>query len=345
MMSIPRHFERFTLARASHHDVTRVNEPPAGFTLIELLVTIVIISILSSLTLAGLAVARQRVKADRTETTIRKIHEAVMPHYEQFASRTLPKPTFTHPNPTLATLGTKGVSLIAKRRMMALELPDGWNDLLQNNPNDSLWSASTYQSGVSRRFHSIVTQNVTVAAVQEKWGDAECLWLSVMQGGYANPSIISHFREDEFGDRDGDNQREFIDGWGNPIRFLRWAPKFVSRYQPALAAGTAAHDAFDLAGVDPLARATLFPLIYSMGPDGEPDIECRDQPALTQFSYPQVGYDPYFATRPAAQHLTFSIRGVAEPAVLGRYWNRPENATVLGAGVVTDDVHNHSMSR
>ena len=64
--------------------------PVLAFTLIELLVTLTIISILGSLTLAGLAVARQRVKASRTESTIRKIHEVVMPHFERLMTRSLP---------------------------------------------------------------------------------------------------------------------------------------------------------------------------------------------------------------------------------------------------------------
>ena len=52
-----------------------------GFTLVELMVVIVIISILSALTLSGLAGARQRAKIDKTKSTIRKLHEIVIPQY------------------------------------------------------------------------------------------------------------------------------------------------------------------------------------------------------------------------------------------------------------------------
>jgi prepilin-type N-terminal cleavage/methylation domain-containing protein len=349
-----------------NHHHARKDRVGRGFTLIELLVTIAIIAILSSLSLAGLAVARQGVKADRTETTIRKIHEALMPHYEQFANRSLPAPNFSlSGQPTLTSIVNKGIGLVAKRRMMTLELPDGWPDLLQATDDSSSavpqWTPTTYQSGISRRFFQ-VSQAFTPAQITgfgQTYGDSECLWMSVMQAGYADPSIIGHFREGEFGDRDGDGQREFIDGWGRPIRFLRWAPALVSRYQPAPGTGTTAHDAFDLANVDPYAQATLFPLIYSMGPDGQSDIANRDQPALAQFSYPEVGYDPNFAMRlnndpnndPKDQsqrcHLTFSQRSPAITVRLGNYVIPPLNSEPLGKLLSSqpDDVHNHSMSR
>ena len=364
---------------------------PRAFTLIELLVTITIISILASLTLAGLAVARQRVKADRTELTIRKIHEVVMPHYEKFLTRTPPMPNVAATNAVPAVLLKKGTTLIAKRRMMALEFPDGWKDLQAPEPtSDPNWGPSppdrSFESGIARRLRSATPAfgTAAMAAVAAQYSDAECLWITVIRGGYADPAIIGNFREDEFGDKDGDGQREFIDGWGNPIRFLRWAPGFVSRYQPlpanAGSADTRSHDAFDQAGIDPVARITLYPLIFSGGPDGVPDIKYRDDESGGNFSYPGVAYDPYFITaadayptyftatvtppirKPDGSHLQFMLRG--ETRNLGRYpvggaqyadrvfgaFNDDISTTAgTQAGgnlsAASDDVHNHAMSR
>jgi len=368
---------------------------PRGYTLIELMVTLVIISILASLTLGGLAVARQRVKRDRTEMTIRKIHEVVMPHFERFLNRNVPTPTWTYvggaPTSTVTALqglGNKGMTLIGKRRMMTLELPDSWKDLV--TANDPL-ELRTADSGVSRQLRRTLPGNAApdppnpaaaAAAANvraSQFSDAECLWLSVMRAGYADQAIIGHFRSDEFGDKDNDGQREFIDGWGNPIRFLRWAPGFVSRYQPmpdASLTETRSHDAIDPAGIDPLARNTLFPLIFSSGPDGEPDIACRDDESGGGFTYAAVAYDPYFvpsvasfppyyanpAVRdPPSVHLSFTIRGHrATPpvgpytATASQYANRMFGSfatrvvkSAVGAPlvVISDDVHNHSMSR
>jgi prepilin-type N-terminal cleavage/methylation domain-containing protein len=334
-----------------------------AFTLIELMVTIVIISILASLSLAGLAVARQRVKADRTELTIRKIHEVLMPHYEKFLSRTVPT---VAPGTTYEGVAQKAATLVSKRRALVLEMPDGWADLIDTGtaaPEITLNPRPPY-SAIAQRLRAIARPSYRSA----RFSDAECLWATVIRGGFADPAIVGHFREDEFGDKDQNGAREFIDGWGNPIRFLRWAPAFVSRYQPSATAGvdTRSHDAFDPGGVDSLARTTLFPLVFSCGPDGEPAIVCRD--AESDFSYPRVAFDPYFATRrkeaanqhnsktyhivlraPAASTLPGELGPVAmtlgqEQAVS----DADAYATPFGTirpGTAADDVHNHAMSR
>ena len=63
-----------------------------AFTLVELLVVVVVIGVLASLSLAGLAGARQRGKIDKTKSTIRKLNEIIVPQYESYITRRL---TFT----------------------------------------------------------------------------------------------------------------------------------------------------------------------------------------------------------------------------------------------------------
>jgi hypothetical protein len=95
---------------------------------------------------------------------------------------------------------------------------------------------------------------------------AECLYLIVS----ANPEALAQFHDNEIGDTDQDGLPEFIDGWGRPIYFLRWAPRFEDSdlQKSAPAAAQDDHDPFDSRRVDPNAWR-LVPLIFSAGPDGE----------------------------------------------------------------------------
>jgi hypothetical protein len=109
-----------------------------------------------------------------------------------------------------------------------------------------------------------------------------------------NPEAMEQFGQDEVGDVDGDGLPEFIDGWGMPVSFLRWAPGFndsdlqaninsawndATAIQQRQAATTYDHDPYDTQKVDlqkPDETNTsvlvpvgwrLWPLIYSFGPD------------------------------------------------------------------------------
>jgi hypothetical protein len=319
------------------------------------LVSLAIIAILSSLTLAGLTVARQRVKRDRTELTIRKIHEVIMPHYERFRTRKFPLVPYLIPaSAPLVKPAEQIAQLVTKRRALVLEMPDGWADLLDSGTANSTPSRALnpipHYSAITRRLQQMAKD----AYKPGPFSDAECLWAMVIRGGFADPGIVEHFREDEFGDKDKNGAREFIDGWGNPIRFLRWAPAFVSRYQPPAGTATMSHDAFDPGGRDPLARTTLFPLVFSTGPDEQPSIACRD--AEGSFSYPRVAFDPYFATRqpppsgPPKQHLTIVNSLGTVVFQLGSYtvpqssdYSVPFGTPISGRAL--DDVSNHAMSR
>ena len=103
---------------------------------------------------------------------------------------------------------------------------------------------------------------------------------------------------------------EFIDGWGRPIRFLRWAPGYLppSAYSSAKTAQAAAtdlqtgdpdndHDPFDPLRTDvqlnggPPRGYRLAPLIYSAGSDGETDIWAKNK--ITAANSADL-IDPYY---------------------------------------------------
>jgi prepilin-type N-terminal cleavage/methylation domain-containing protein len=241
-----------------------------GFTLIELLVAMVIISIVTGLSLSGLAGARQRAKIDKTKSTIRKLHEIVMPHYESYATRRV-----------LAS-GTGRVRaqsrLTAVRRLMVDEMPDSWIDV----------SSSTGSTAVSRsiqaKYRSLVNQGNTCKFNQIRTGktdanatygnlyaNAETMYAFVTLGAFSEDSLEA-FRTDEIGDIDGDTAPEFLDAWNRPIMFIRWPAAFRSPFQTG--DPVAQPDPLDpllVSGVNPTTGPhdwLVIPLIYSGGPDG-----------------------------------------------------------------------------
>ena len=87
-----------------------------------------------------------------------------------------------------------------------------------------------------------------------------------MRGAAADQDVTAHFRPNEIGDTNGNGLPEFVDGWGNAIRFRRWPVGFSSPVQDG--------------------SSVLLPLIYSSGEDGDfgfADSDC---------SYRSLGYVP-----------------------------------------------------
>ena len=289
----------------------------SGFTLVELMVVIVIISILSALTLAGLAVAQRNSKADKTRSTIRKLHEIIVPHYESFLRRRVPLPTGL----------TSGTAIAAERlnriRSLTLyEMPDSWADvavstsgtvgaLVSGTASGTIdWYAWT---GVARGFASA---RGTSSADNAR---AECLFL-IISRGIQEPGVLEAFRRDEMSDKDGDGALEFCDGWNQPITFFRWAPGFSSPQSfLQFANAVTHHDPFDPQRVDPIGYA-LVPLIVSLGPDGL--IGLNDVPAAAWF---QLAQSP-----PKLQSIVNLMS--------------PQLGSVANASAAADNITNHDLT-
>ena len=221
-----------------------------GFTLVELMVVIVILSILASLSLAGLNVGRQRSKIEKTKSTIRKLHEIVMPQYESYLNRRVGIPFGLDDRTKIAKARLTGVRLLA-----VCEMPDQWNDVY---PTVSGSAPSGSTAPVMRYQEMKASMNPT-----KIFEGAECLSLIVLRGGFT-PDVLEGFRTDEIGDIDSDGIPEFLDGWNRPISFIRWPAGFSSPFQ-SLNATT------DPDPLDPMKISgdyALVPLIFSYGPDG-----------------------------------------------------------------------------
>jgi len=248
-----------------------------GFTLVELMVVLVIISILSSLSLAAISNARQRSKISKTRSTIRKINDFVIPQFDGHASRRVP------PN---VTPGANAVSktVLARRTLQVFEMPDSWQDVALSGTSPVLTSGSIPSfawNGTTKSYGSF--RGSLLASATTTYVSSECLFMIICRSGW-NAEALESFRTDEVGDIDKDNAPEFLDGWGRPIRFIRWAPGFTPY---SLIQTTATHDP-----LDPLKVTNdyaLIPLVYSSGPDGASAAAAQDgygisEPPITGWS-------------------------------------------------------------
>jgi hypothetical protein len=245
-----------------------------------------ILGLLSSMVLFALASAQESARYAKTQSTINKLNALIMAKYDSYRTRRVPcdikavaaakQPPY---NPNVQ--GWARARLDSLRDLMRMELPDSFKDFDAAN-GDPVTKISASQKmpfpAVARSYRTAL--NNAKAAAQAKGIDvykdnqsAECLYLIVTRG-LDDPDVLEQFAPDEIGDTDGDGMPEFLDGWGRPIYFLRWAPAYISPMQPAV---TTDYDPFDPMHVDPNNSGSfhtypLYPLIYSAGADGKYDI-------------------------------------------------------------------------
>lgn len=58
--------------------------------------------------------------------------------------------------------------------------------------------------------------------ITTEYQGAELLYQIVAITNFEGSNALEHFRQSQIGDVDGDGMPEFLDGWGNPIRWIRW---------------------------------------------------------------------------------------------------------------------------
>jgi prepilin-type N-terminal cleavage/methylation domain-containing protein len=365
----------------------RGNEAPRqGFTLIELLIVITIIGILAALVVGVASIAAQSGREAKTRNIIGRIHTLVNEHYNTYKNRRIElretgalgtgieQQIAAAPSTTLDAAekrtALQEARLMALREIVLMDMPDRWSDvwlgplpptgasLPLNAPVPYYNSARTPLSeNYLRRFRSLYesTNSITNAAntledIQNNQG-AECLYMIVMTA-CGDGEARTLFHENDIGDADGDGAREFLDAWGRPVNYLRWAPGFNSQIQldaPELmslapaqrpAAIAADHDPLDVFRVDATAYR-LVPLIYSSGRDEAIGLRTEDN----YVTWPNwTGAFPSMAFNNTAPHirsprLTPYVSGGPPTAPLALFGS--DN----GQEAATDNIHNHLIGR
>jgi prepilin-type N-terminal cleavage/methylation domain-containing protein len=348
--------------RARH---SALRNPHSAFTLVELLVTIAIIGILSSLLLGAASLSMGTARQARTESLIARLHTLLSQHYDSFRDRRV------EINPVAGASGQMLAArrLLGTREQMRLELPDRWSDITleaipstpqayDGSPAPIAPSVLIARPAMSRMFLRKYNQLAANSVPREKLlqnQGAECLYMIVMLAAGDGESR-GLFSESDIGDTDGDGAPEFIDSWGNPISFLRWAPGFDSDVQLDMNQLAAVNDndqvqqlvaenrdPFDLFRRDTfLTGATprgfrLVPLIFSAGPDQVFGIVDGSPPG-PDFTGQNV------QTRNAlfSADISLPFEQVSDPFLnfSGVYLGQK----IPGEPTATDNIHNHLIS-
>lgn len=205
-----------------------------AFTLIELLVVTATILVLVTLSAAAVSGARSSQRRNQTRVTISKINEVLMSQWRTYLSQSGP-PAFI------------------RRNRITGDLPPNWVDVAAIASN-----ASQYKTRAQSTYRMFWNKSQSTPTPQ--YADGECLFLSVMYGGFAGCLDCAGLRAGkDFKDVDADGAEEFIDAWGNPLGFVLWPV--------GLKAPGSGSDFFDTASGDQL-TFTMRPLIFSAGPNG-----------------------------------------------------------------------------
>jgi len=238
-----------------------------GFTLVELLVVLVIIGMLASMVSFAMFRSMQAAREAKTQALIAKLHNVIARQWDTFETGQIPF-TSSVSDPTDAQ------RLLAVREWMRYEMPDKEADLgaptLIDRPlaNEVIEGMGRDSEGEPISY----SNDPTTANYAPE--DARFLYRLVTLLADDDLDRINLFSENETKDVNEDGTPDiFIDGWGQPIRFIRWPAGLATDIQegksiiPEGESTPTNPDPFDPMKVGSPTGYPLFPLIYSHGPD------------------------------------------------------------------------------
>ena len=271
-----------------------------GFTLIELLIVVALIALLASVTLLVIGDSTDQARVAATETTIRKVNkflEERVAAFDRSIERQLPalgiqvqqasKTAFGFPapaiaNPNLKLLRDRVAEIIAYKIEFRNNFPQRFLDVrnpVTNNPLDAVdsqLSAAAGPNGIPDIIDRLIADpnlNVTAATMGNHdpvTESSELLYYMLTHGNvYGVPPVGSdQFSASEVQDTDGDGLMEFVDNWGNPLRFYRWPTRLIDpAYTPSPALTYETDDTRRTRGITGTARSLVSLLVKGLPPD------------------------------------------------------------------------------
>jgi len=188
-----------------------------AFTLVELLIVITIIAMLATMTLLVVGSAQRSARIASTEATIAKIDTAICEMYETYGHRRVEVPSGLDPLPAAR------FRLLRLYDLMRMEMPQNWEEVV----------TPPQFGGADPPLRQVYLKELEHADQSDPHVfNAKLLYQIVMNG---NPESREMFGDRGLATDQQDGKPYFVDAWGRPICFLRWAPGFAgSDRQPDL---------------------------------------------------------------------------------------------------------------
>ena len=227
-----------------------------GLTLVELLVVVVIIGIMAGVLMGGLQKTQNVARESRTKATIAKLNHFILLRLESYKTRRI---STIDANTKLALVwapppATAAIRLYAVRDLMRMEMPERLEDVITISSSSScgpmdiskqnivvtdptsgnlktvpIGSYFGLPSPLTIPEPSLHVLYADMVLNPSKYGRksiaatpmAKMLYLTVMTG---NSEAREQFQQNEIMADPADGWPMFVDGWGRPIVYLRWAP-------------------------------------------------------------------------------------------------------------------------
>ena len=263
-----------------------------GFTLVELLTVIAIIGMLGAISITTVRASIQSAKETQTRTTIAKIDNVLTACYEKYQYRRVDLSDAIGGSRWLNGTPREVAQLrLARiREILRCDFPCFYEEL-STPPSNGLMTP------LQQAINWTVSSHGGLGSDPDfDLANAELLYQVVMN---AEPESRGAFSEREVGDRDGNGLKEFVDGWGSPICWMRCAPGLESSVrQPTKADIDAEIDAEgyivpdDSDPFDPMGVGDgwfLVPYVFSAGPDERGGLTMPNSSVVTNMNDPFVG--------------------------------------------------------
>ncbi len=262
LISVPMEFNRTAVTTMTACRNNRTDR--TGFTMVELLVVIAIIALLMSLTFSVMFGLTTQAEEVATTTTVRKIDALLQQRMEAFDRAfkgNRRDAAVSIVSVTLASNKIFGVrdevkEILAKKRSFRFEFPQRMVErLVEEHPAgnppkvaglpDSLFkafAAPEAQQQLVNEGNASPTDQQILARAGQNWlknrpetESAELLYFALTAStSYGVGSVDSdRFTDEEIADTDEDGLPEFVDAWGQPLRFYRWPTRLIDKNPPS----------------------------------------------------------------------------------------------------------------